>query len=235
MKSLKITLTFLTLFTCFNATTAQKKYGNISFKKAKNISENQRILGQKMAKAYLLLSNTPNDAKAKKVLMKSSKKFEKQNQILLKNAVSNNTKKHLNTVSNLWSNFKNILKDTPNDESVYEVIQINSTLMKTSNNVISSIATDNEYSKELKASNDEVELLYNEFNDAITLLLVSNLDKDTVDDALVMAMLRWENLGNNKDQLFNNKFDDMNLYVKSNELTEAFNDIAVLYENITMN
>lgn len=234
MKNIKITLSLLILFVCFNSVYAQKKYGKISFKKAMDISEKQRVLGQKIAKTYLYLSNTPDDLKAKRSLAKSKRKFEKQNQILVKNATSEKTIELLKSVHNVWGTFKSILEEAPDNENAFEVVKINSLLLKKSNSLVASIVANNNDSK-LMVSNYDLRSMYKELDDALNLLLVSNFVNEKVDDALVIAMLKWEDLSDDKDELLNNKFEEESLYGISSELTKAFDEITLLYENTVFN
>ncbi len=278
MNKFKISFTFL-LVLCVTTISAQKNFGNITFNKAVNVSGKQRMLSQKIAKTYLFLSNYPDDLKAKRVLINSKIIFEKQNEILHKNATTDHTKKLLKNVDNIWANFKSILDQAPTKENIYKIVKTNTLLLNASNSVVESIVNDSKdkaYTTEPQVSDKRLKLkniinlsgkqrmlsqrmalyyfanqnadgkfeakwnkdilksVYNELDDAVTLLLVSNFNNDKIDDALVTAMLKWDDLRANKDKLFKNKYDSAKLYEISDELTSAFNEITILYENIDL-
>lgn len=138
----KTTLLILMFFISFYIT-AQKQYGEISFNKAVNISGKQRMLGQRMSKAYLFLLNNPTSIKAKNELKTSQAIFNKHYEILSKNAPSNKiTFKKINQVNTVWSILRPIFKDTPNITDAKKVLEKNSQLLKLSDDVVTSIISD---------------------------------------------------------------------------------------------
>lgn len=271
MKKFKIILSFLTLFTCFSTAIAQTQYGGISFNKAVNVSGKQRMLSQKIAKNYIFLSNYPDNLSAKRVLMNSKIIFEKQNEILLKNATTDKTKKLIKNVNNIWANFKAVLDQNPTKDNVYKIVKTNTLLLQAANSVVQSIIleskagnTDNSKQKlknvinisgkqrmlsqrlglyyfanesakksfDKRWNKDVLQKVYQELDDAVTFLLVSNFNNSEIDDALVTAMIQWDDLRANKTKLFNNSFDSAKLYKITDDLTKAFNQVTVLYEEI---
>ncbi len=124
-----------------NVLTAQKNdaFGMLSFNKAVNISGKQRMLSQKIAKAYLYLVTNPTDVKAKRDLLTGKLIFEKQNNILLQNSDYKLTKDRLGKVEGLWVQFKKLIETTPSFDNAKKIIETNTDLLKASNNVVSAV------------------------------------------------------------------------------------------------
>ncbi|MDY8134097.1 type IV pili methyl-accepting chemotaxis transducer N-terminal domain-containing protein [Aquimarina sp. 2201CG5-10] len=122
------------------------KYGVLTFNNAINISGKQRMLTQKMTKAYLYLLNYSNDPKAKKDLMTSQVIFEEQNRILSENTVDKETIEKLNKVKELWKEYKKNLETRSNYENAKRIIDINTDLLKATNSVVLSIINESKKS-----------------------------------------------------------------------------------------
>lgn len=129
------------------------KFGILNFNKAINISGKQRMLTQKMAKSYLFLVEHPQDAQAKKDLLTSKIIFEKQNNIIMQNASYQSTKNRINNVDTLWTKFKSLLETTPSYDNAKKIIDLNTDLLKATDNVVSSVISE---SKEVVRSNNDV-------------------------------------------------------------------------------
>ncbi|WP_271785014.1 type IV pili methyl-accepting chemotaxis transducer N-terminal domain-containing protein [Aquimarina algiphila] len=114
-------------------------YGMLNFNKAVNISGKQRMLSQKIAKAYLYIVENPSDAVAKRDLLTSKLIFEKQNSILLQNSGYKVTKDRIATVESIWKEFKKLIETTPNYDNAKKIIEMNTDLLKASNNVVSAV------------------------------------------------------------------------------------------------
>ena len=115
------------------------KFGILTFNKAVNISGKQRMLTQKMAKSYLYMVTNPNDAKAKRDLLTSKIIFEKQNGIISQNSSYKVTKDRLAEVDKLWVEFKKVLESTPTYDNAKKIIDINTDLLKATNNVVRAV------------------------------------------------------------------------------------------------
>jgi len=139
----KITLTFITLLLTI-VVNAQDQFGNITFNKAVNISGKQRMLGQKIVKTYLYLIENPNDEKAKKELITTKIFFEKQHEILAKNASSGDTKNKITKIDDIWNKFKPLFDNTPNYKDAKKLVNTNTLLLNNSNNLVESIILDAE-------------------------------------------------------------------------------------------
>ncbi|PKV51518.1 PilJ/NarX-like methyl-accepting chemotaxis transducer [Aquimarina sp. MAR_2010_214] len=126
-------------FTTINAQ-PKPKYGVMTYNKAINISEKQGMLIQKIAKDYLYMVENSDDEKASRNLRTSKIIFEKQNEILFKNSSNKITKSKIKKVSNLWSTFKKLVESTPNFDSAKKILNLNTDLLKETENVVRSIA-----------------------------------------------------------------------------------------------
>jgi len=140
----KITLLLSLLLTII--VNSQEKYGEISFNKAINIAGKQRMLSQKTSKAYLYLLETPSDLKVKQELLTSKLLFEKQNEILLKNSNSKETKTKIEEVITLWNQLKVIFEKNPTLKNAEKIINTNSILLTKTDEVVKSIIIDVEAS-----------------------------------------------------------------------------------------
>lgn len=129
------------------------KYGMLTFNKAVNISGKQRMLSQKISKAYLYLLENPNDVKAKRDLMTSKIIFEKQNGIVLQNSSYKLTKDRIAKVDVLWKEFKKLIESTPNYDNAKKIIDSNTDLLKASNSVVSAVIVE---SKGANNSNSDI-------------------------------------------------------------------------------
>ncbi|AXT55918.1 type IV pili methyl-accepting chemotaxis transducer N-terminal domain-containing protein [Aquimarina sp. MMG015] len=148
-KSTTILLTILiTLISNTYLTAQSNKYGTISYAKAINISGKQRMLSQKISKAYLLTAKGINDQSIKKELNSSKFIFEKQLQILTKNASSSSTKLSLKKVRTLWDDFKAIIASTPDAQNSLRIVKANTNLLKTCNDVVISIENSYNYNNQ---------------------------------------------------------------------------------------
>ncbi|WP_405205885.1 type IV pili methyl-accepting chemotaxis transducer N-terminal domain-containing protein [Aquimarina sp. LLG6339-5] len=148
-KSTAILLTILITLVSNTYLTAQSsKYGAISYAKAINISGKQRMLSQKISKAYLLTAKGINDQSIKKELNSSKFIFEKQLQILTKNASSSSTKLSLKKVRTLWDDFKAIIASTPDAQNSLRIVKANTNLLRTCNDVVVSIENSYNYNNQ---------------------------------------------------------------------------------------
>ncbi|WP_082422529.1 type IV pili methyl-accepting chemotaxis transducer N-terminal domain-containing protein [Aquimarina longa] len=127
---------------------AQKneKYGSLSFKNAINVSGKQRMLTQKISKAYLYLLNNASNAQAKKDLLSSQIIFEEQNRILIQNSRFKEVNDKLKMVNELWVRFKNLINVQPNYDNAKKIIDTNTDLLKATNAVVESIIAESKKS-----------------------------------------------------------------------------------------
>ncbi|WP_025741419.1 type IV pili methyl-accepting chemotaxis transducer N-terminal domain-containing protein [Aquimarina pacifica] len=132
-----------------------KKYGILSYNTAINVSGKQRMLTQKMTKAYLYLINNPTDMQAKKDLLTSKIMFEKKNSILLDNTKNKNTKASIEKVHKLWGDFKKIIEETPSFDGATKIMETNTDLLKAANSVVLAIIAESKDAIMNNAEGDE--------------------------------------------------------------------------------
>lgn len=156
----KITLLVFTLVFALGANA--QEFGRITFNKAVNISGKQRMLSQKMSKAYLYALDNPAEAtKAKSELATARVIFEKHNEILAKYATSKETSVKIEEVNNVWSQLKEIFESEPNYISAKKVVATNSLLLKKADDVVKSIILDAETNSQVLSDEtieDDIEL-----------------------------------------------------------------------------
>ncbi|WP_299441305.1 type IV pili methyl-accepting chemotaxis transducer N-terminal domain-containing protein [uncultured Aquimarina sp.] len=142
-------LTVLMISCTFNNIIGQSKnFGAITYAKAVNISGKQRMLSQKMSKAYLLLAKGINEESIKKELNSSKFIFEKQLQILIKNASSSNVKLSLKRINKLWLEFKEVITSTPDTQNSLKIMKLNTNLLKTCNDAVVNIENSFNYNNQ---------------------------------------------------------------------------------------
>ncbi|MBQ4821080.1 type IV pili methyl-accepting chemotaxis transducer N-terminal domain-containing protein [Aquimarina sp. MMG016] len=144
-------LKFLSILTVFilisitNLSGQSQNYGAISYSKAINVSGKQRMLSQKMSKAFLLISNRINNSEIQKELNSSKFVFKKQLEILSKNATSTTIKLSIKNVQKLWIQFKSIISSTPNLENSYRIMKLNTKLLAACDDLVTSIEQSSNY------------------------------------------------------------------------------------------
>ncbi|WP_299222961.1 type IV pili methyl-accepting chemotaxis transducer N-terminal domain-containing protein [uncultured Aquimarina sp.] len=115
------------------------KFGKVTFNNAINVAGKQRMLTQKMSKAYLYLVSNPSDMKAKKDLLTSKILFERQNSFLLENSRNKLTTTNIQKVDQLFVEFKKALETTPGYENAKKITDLNTDLLMASNQTVASI------------------------------------------------------------------------------------------------
>jgi len=150
-----ILLFLITIITPGIAISQSKNFGDITFEKAINISGKQRMLSQKMSKSYLLLANGINDDDIKKELNSSKFIFEKQLQILTKNASSAAVKLSLKKVKTLWKDFKIVIESIPDLQNALRIMKSNTELLKSCNEVVINIERNFNYNNQFFKNNNK--------------------------------------------------------------------------------
>ena len=131
-------------------------YGDISYNKAVNISGKQRMLSQKMSKAYLLMAKGVKDEKIKRELNSSKFIFKKQLEILKANASSSSTKLYIKKIYKLWNKFDVLLSDTPpNVSTSKQIIDLNTSLLKACNDLVVDIEAKSNYDNKFFENNNQ--------------------------------------------------------------------------------
>lgn len=149
------TLVIFILLSVCKHNAQNQNFGSINYNKAINISGKQRMLSQKMSKAYLLMSKGISNEKIKKELSSSKFIFEKQLEILKENATSSSTKLYLKEVSKIWNEFKRLINKTPNFKDSARIMEINTELLNACHQVVQSIETNSNYNNKFFENNDQ--------------------------------------------------------------------------------
>ncbi len=131
-------------------------YGDISYNKAVNISGKQRMLSQKMSKAYLLMAKGIKDEQIKRELNSSKFIFKKQLEILKENATSSSTKLYIKNIYKLWRKFDDLISDFPPSVSTSEeIVAINTALLKACNDLVVDIEAKSNYDNKFFENNNQ--------------------------------------------------------------------------------
>lgn len=151
-----LTLILFTVISYCNSYAQSLNYGDISYNKAVNISGKQRMLSQKMSKAYLLMAKGVKDEKIKRELNSSKFIFKKQLEILKANASSSSTKLYIKSIYKLWNKFNVLLSDTPpNISTSKQIIDLNTALLKACNNLVVDIEAKSNYDNKFFENNNQ--------------------------------------------------------------------------------
>jgi len=150
---MKVCKTLILFFLISISSKAQVEFGDISFNKAVNISGKQRMLGQRMSKAYIYLLENPKSQLAAKELSVSKIIFEKHHNILFKNAQSVHTKEKLEKVDKIWEKLKKIFDETPTYKGAKRILARNTNLLNSSDAVVKSIVKDAQVKSKSAAKN----------------------------------------------------------------------------------
>ncbi len=143
--SILIVLTFLHSIKIYSQS---ENYGSIGYNKAVNISGKQRMLSQKMSKAYLLISKGVENEDIRKELNTSKFIFEKQLDILTQNASSSAVNLSIKDVEKLWKKFKTIISSPPGFTGSEKVMKLNTKLLSACHELVLSIKVSSEYNNQ---------------------------------------------------------------------------------------
>lgn len=91
------------------------------------------------------------------------------------------------------------------------------------------------FPKEKQEYVDVLENIFTEFNDTIGFLLINSYNTTETEEELGGIMGLWEIFKNNKNDFFNSKFELVEVFNTTNQLTKSFNKITGIYENIAKN
>lgn len=156
MKQHKILNLFLFAFLGITTLHSQSKnYGDIPYSKAVNIAGKQRMLSQKMAKSYLLLTKGINDKEIKRELNSSKFIFEKQLEILSKNAETSAIKLYIKNVEKLWYKFKKVIDSPPSLSNSEQIMELNSRLLNECHELVKNIEAKSSYDSRFFDNNNQ--------------------------------------------------------------------------------
>ena len=148
-------LTTLLLLTFFVNTSAQSStFGNISYKKATNISGKQRMLSQRIAKIYLIQQAGATGTELNKELNSSIQLFARNLTILENNAVKSSAKvkSHIKKEKAQWKLFRSKIESS-SKPSVLEILSISNELLKKAHSLVLAIEEESKFNKEISSHN----------------------------------------------------------------------------------
>lgn len=83
-----------------------------------------------------------------------------------------------------------------------------------------------------KSSYQILNNVFNELDGGINTLLISKFNTPKIDEKIGLAFSKWNAIKKYRPKLMDQKFEELEMYRMSNELTNAFNEITQLYEKI---
>lgn len=146
----KINLLLMLLVSSFTIALAQNStYGNISYKKATNISGKQRMLSQRITKVYLIKLAGASGSELTSEFNSSIQLFERNLSILESNSTKSSAKVKslLRKEKSVFETFKNTLRNR-DISNVNNAITMANTLLKTCHALVLAIEEDSKYNKE---------------------------------------------------------------------------------------
>ena len=81
-------------------------------------------------------------------------------------------------------------------------------------------------------SNSIMEDIFIELDEAISYLLVSNFNTSEIESSLAVATVEFDKISKNKEKFFNHQFSDLEIYKITDNMTAAFNNVTILYEEL---
>ncbi|KZS41723.1 hypothetical protein AWE51_20215 [Aquimarina aggregata] len=156
---IKITSIFVTIILLYSSHgySQNQNYGSISYNKAINVSGKQRMLSQKISKAYLLIAKGIDNSEIKKELNSSKFIFEKQLDILEKNAPNSAIKLSIKDIRRSWNDFKAAIDSPPNFMNSAKVLELNTPLLRKCHELVLSIETSSKYNNQFfKKTNQDL-------------------------------------------------------------------------------
>lgn len=132
-------------------------FGNISYKKATNISGKQRMLSQRIAKVHLIKLAGATGSQLTSEFNSSIQLFQRNLSILKSNSTKSSAKVKslIKKEFNVFEKFKSVLRNSK-ISNVNSVIETSNQLLKTCHSLVLAIEEDSKYNKEfLNESNEE--------------------------------------------------------------------------------
>lgn len=154
-KKIILSLLFILVIGINKSISQTQSYGSISYTKAVNISGKQRMLSQKMSKAYLLLSKGIVDNNIQTELSSSKFIFARQLSILKENANDQRVKICIRDIEGIWEKFLNVIMKAPSYSNSQDVMQLNTKLLTACHQLVLAIESASSYSSKFFYDNNQ--------------------------------------------------------------------------------
>lgn len=152
-------LVILVTITANQVFSQNSTYGNISYKKATNISGKQRMLSQRIAKVHLIKLAGASGSQLTSEFNSSLQLFQRNLSILSSNSTNSSVKVKslIKKEGKIFEKFKTVLRDR-SISKVNSVIETSNELLKTCHALVLAIEEDSKYNKEFFDENESEQL-----------------------------------------------------------------------------
>lgn len=79
---------------------------------------------------------------------------------------------------------------------------------------------------------NKLQIVFKELDEALSFLLISNFNDERVDNALGDVLDLWDNVLEDKEKLYKQGYEDVEIYNLSNQLTKLYNIITNSFEKV---